>query len=132
MGRTVIEDLGSTGGTSVNGVPLHAPRFLRHGDRVGFSVIETRYEEPADAAADTLRRHSAPAAPPDPSVLFDADRQHADNINNINRDQYNQWVQEVRQERENFLITVAATKTRAKRLVVIGFIMVVGGALACV
>ncbi len=135
-GRTVLEDLGSTGGTSVNGVPLDVPRFLRHGDRVGFSVIETRYEEPVGAAANTLRASFPPVTPPvaapTPPVLIDVDRQDADNINNVARDQHNQWVQQIRQERESFLVTIAATKTWARRLVLIGFVMVVGGALACV
>ena len=34
QGELLIEDLGSTNGTRVNGVPIAAPAFLRAGDRV--------------------------------------------------------------------------------------------------
>ena len=43
-GQAVVEDLGSTNGTSVNDQPIHAPRTLSPGDRIriGLTVIELR------------------------------------------------------------------------------------------
>ena len=38
-----VEDAGSTGGTSVNGVPVTGPRLLRPGDTVAFAGVELRY-----------------------------------------------------------------------------------------
>lgn len=44
QGRLVIEDLGSTNGTSVNGIPVVARRALDHGDviRIGQTIMEVR------------------------------------------------------------------------------------------
>ncbi|MGH2844902.1 MAG: FHA domain-containing protein, partial [Thermoleophilaceae bacterium] len=51
----LVEDLGSTNGTYVNGQPIEGPRALRPGDRVrvGLTVIELR------TAQDVQRKPSA-------------------------------------------------------------------------
>ena len=66
---TVVEDLGSTNGTFVNGVRLTGPHVLANGDVVGLgdAVTLTYYEEGPEAdAAETLVGRKA-AAPPPPS-----------------------------------------------------------------
>jgi uncharacterized membrane protein YphA (DoxX/SURF4 family) len=69
QGRLVVEDLGSPGGTAVNGVTIATPHVLQVGDRieVGNTVLELAG---ADAASPTegpvhapsLRRGSLPAS----------------------------------------------------------------------
>lgn len=44
-GAVWIEDLGSTGGTFVNGQPVTGSQALRHGDIVRFGTVETRFED---------------------------------------------------------------------------------------
>ncbi|QBI21224.1 FHA domain-containing protein [Egibacter rhizosphaerae] len=44
-GAVLLEDLGSTNGTFVNGEPLTTSRALRHGDVVIFGGVETRFED---------------------------------------------------------------------------------------
>ena len=44
-GAVWLEDLGSTGGTFVNGEPVTGSQALRHGDMVKFGTVETRFED---------------------------------------------------------------------------------------
>lgn len=44
-GAVVLEDLGSTGGTYVNGEQLKGSQALRHNDLVRFGTVETRFED---------------------------------------------------------------------------------------
>ncbi|MBW3601866.1 MAG: FHA domain-containing protein [Actinobacteria bacterium] len=44
-GAVWVEDLGSTGGTFVNGEPVTGSQALRHGDQVRFGPLETRFED---------------------------------------------------------------------------------------
>ena len=62
-------------------------------------------------------------------IRFTAGQQNADQINNVARDQY---LQAIYQQRESFLREVASSRTRAKRLFWIGFLLfaVGGGAFA--
>jgi hypothetical protein len=105
---------------------------LRHGDVVHFGSVEARYEEPDGTAAETSislippNPRDGPPLREDPPVQFIVDQQKADVISNVGRDQHNQYNQYL-QQRESFLATIAATKTRASRLVIIGFLMVAGG-----
>lgn len=46
-GAIWVEDLGSTGGTRVNGEPISGAQVLRHGDVVRFGTIECRFEDRA-------------------------------------------------------------------------------------
>jgi hypothetical protein len=53
--------------------------------------------------------------------------QDGEYINNVARDQY---FTQVLRERESFLRDIAATRSKARHLVTLGFLMVVGGATA--
>ena len=44
-GAVWLEDLGSTGGTVVNGEAVTGSQALKHGDTVKFGTIETRFED---------------------------------------------------------------------------------------
>jgi len=44
-GAVWLEDLGSTGGTAVNGEPVTGSQALKHGDTVKFGTVETRFED---------------------------------------------------------------------------------------
>lgn len=44
-GAVWVEDLGSTGGTFVNGEAVTGSQALRHGDEVRFGPLETRFED---------------------------------------------------------------------------------------
>lgn len=46
-GATWIEDLGSTGGTYVNGQPIAGAHAIKHGDVLRFGTVEARYEDRA-------------------------------------------------------------------------------------
>jgi pSer/pThr/pTyr-binding forkhead associated (FHA) protein len=46
-GAILIEDLGSTNGTFVNGEPIVGPLALRHGDIVRFGAVDVRFEDRA-------------------------------------------------------------------------------------
>jgi DNA-binding NarL/FixJ family response regulator len=46
-GAVWVEDLGSTGGTFVNGDGIVSAHVLKHGDAVRFGTVETRYEDRA-------------------------------------------------------------------------------------
>ena len=44
-GAVWLEDLGSTGGTAVNGEAVTGSQALKHGDMVKFGTVETRFED---------------------------------------------------------------------------------------
>jgi len=44
-GAVWLEDLGSTGGTVVNGETVTGSQALKHGDSVKFGTVETRFED---------------------------------------------------------------------------------------
>ena len=44
-GAVWLEDLGSTGGTAVNGEAVTGSQALKHGDTVKFGTVETRFED---------------------------------------------------------------------------------------
>jgi DNA-binding CsgD family transcriptional regulator len=46
----IITDLGSSGGTRVNGHDLSGPTVIRHGDKVSFGPVTATFEDPAAAA----------------------------------------------------------------------------------
>ncbi len=50
-GRTVVHDLSSTNGTTVNGTRIMHPYALRDGDVVGFGSFELRFEARSCEAA---------------------------------------------------------------------------------
>ncbi|HKY84750.1 MAG TPA: FHA domain-containing protein [Anaerolineales bacterium] len=79
-GGVVLEDLGSTNGSFVNGERLASPRLLRAGDTVGFGEnVTLSFESTAPEAAATVMGPAArpapaprPAAPPPPRVVSPA------------------------------------------------------------
>jgi hypothetical protein len=136
LGTSVlISDLGSSGGTTVNGEPVHGRRALRHGDMLRFATVEARYEAGAGVTDQTLVGSAAtgghpyagrPTPPPD-SVRFDIGQQQAGRFNNVGGNQYNQYVQQIREERSSFLEEIAGARSRARRLALIGFLLAVLG-----
>src|SRR5205823_2745727 len=119
--RVYVEDLGSSGGTFVNGAATTAARELRAGDVLTFASVRARLESGATVADETS------ALPAEAAVVHQIDEQRAGVINNVDRDQYISHVQYVNQQRENFLREVAATKTKARWLAWTGFLMFVVG-----
>ncbi|MFC9329543.1 FHA domain-containing protein [Kitasatospora sp. NPDC057015] len=175
-GRTTVEDLASTNGTTVNGHPVLGQQELRSGDVLDFGPFEVHYEEPrpadrtvqapglgavgapggtwdttpglgptpgrAPAPDSRPPPHGAPAPgppPPDPrggrvppeaartppygEQRFDIGDQRADRLNNVAGNQYN--IQQA--QRESFLKDIAATRTRARHLIVVGFLLFLVG-----
>ena len=55
-GLMVLEDLGSTNGTMVNGLRISGPHTLAHGDQIGLgdNVMLTFYGRPVSDAGDTV------------------------------------------------------------------------------
>jgi hypothetical protein len=65
QGGIVVEDLGSTNGTFVNGERLVAPRQLRPGDLVGMGEnVSMMYESTAPESAPTMMGTARPGASP--------------------------------------------------------------------
>jgi len=136
---TVIEDLGSAGGTTVNGIPTTAARPLRDGDIIALATVKMRYETAQDSRAETQIFHAQPPATPlapqfsppqsnpqpQPQVRYDIGQQHGGVISNIGGNQYNAYVQ----QRESFLREIAGTKTKARVLAWLGFTFLVSGVI---
>jgi hypothetical protein len=108
-GADYVEDLGSAGGTFVNGEAITVPRRLYPGDRVAFADLQLRYGTGEGAAT---------------AVRYDIGDQRAHTINNVGRDQY---VQQVIQQRENFFREIAATRTKARGLIWTGVVVFLAG-----
>lgn len=136
-GYVILEDLGSTSGTRVNGRPVRDPVTLRDGDVIDFAGVRARFDDTVGVADETVVDRALPTQPestrrdasPSPanSASFSVRNQRAENLSNVGRDQHNQYVQQVIHERQSFLRDVAATKTRATRLIVVGFVMLAVG-----
>ncbi|NEA30716.1 FHA domain-containing protein [Streptomyces sp. SID13031] len=108
-GVDYVEDLGSAGGTFVNGEAITEPRRLHAGDRIAFAELRLRYGTGEGAPA---------------GVRYDIGDQRAHAINNVGRDQY---VQQVIQQRENFFREIAAAKTKARGLIWTGVVVFLVG-----
>jgi hypothetical protein len=134
----VIEDLGSAGGTTINGVPATAATQLRNGDVIALATVKMRYETAQDGRAETQIFHAQPSAKPlapqfspqsnaqpPPQVRYDIGQQHGGVISNIGGNQYNAYVQ----QRESFLREIAGTKTKARVLAWLGFTFLVSGVI---
>src|SRR6266704_6028996 len=120
--RVYVEDLGSSGGTFVNGAATTAARELRSGDVLTFASVTARLE--SDGADETS---TMPARPAEAAVVHHIDEQRAGVINNAEHLEYVSHVQYVNHQRENFLREVAATKSKARWLAWTGFLMFVVG-----
>lgn len=72
-GLMIIEDLGSTNGTTVNGLRITGPHTLAHGDQVGLgdNVLLTFYGQPPPGAGATMAApRVAPAESPPPAPAY--------------------------------------------------------------
>jgi hypothetical protein len=116
-----VQDLGSSGGTFVNGAAA-TTQELHAGDVVAFATVEARFES-VPPVADETRAMPAQAA----SASFSVGQQRGRVISNIGHDQYNSYVQQVVQQRDNFLREIASTRTKARWLVWTGFLTFVVG-----
>lgn len=124
-GETVLSDLGSSNGTTVNGERIgRTGRPLRPGDVIRVGGVELRFQpggSDSTATVDAVR-------PDEPNqVAYSVGSQSAGQLNNVGHDQYNSYVQHVLQERDSFARDIAATKTKATRLIWTGFAMFVLG-----
>ena len=118
-----VQDLGSSAGTFVNGESAVAARELHAGDVLTFASVEARLE-PGDSSHDRTRTMTA--RPAGAGLVQHIDKQEADYIHYDER-KYNWHVQNVNQQRENFLREVAGTKTKARWLAWTGFLLFVAG-----
>jgi pSer/pThr/pTyr-binding forkhead associated (FHA) protein len=117
-----IQDLGSTGGTLVNGALATAASELRAGDIITFASVRARFEAAPPTAEQTLALPPQ-AAPP----RYDIGSQQGEVVSNVAGNQYNSRVQQVVAQRDNFLRDIAATKTKARWLIWAGFLLSVTG-----
>jgi hypothetical protein len=138
-GAVYVQDLGSSGGTFVNGNPAMSAE-LRQGDVVEFATVRARFEAAPPVSAETQampgRVAAGRAERPEPNptdfqqaapVRYDIGEQKAQMISNVGRDQYNALVQQVIQQRDSFMREIASTKTKARWLVWLGLLLFVGG-----
>jgi hypothetical protein len=91
---------------------------LRDGDVISFGMVRARYEDASHPAA----QFETP-----PPVHFDVGQQAADQINNVGGHQYNKQRYQYVQQRESFLRSVAAARTRSRRLLWLSVLMIFGG-----
>jgi hypothetical protein len=118
-----IEDLGSSTGTFVNGVTAGTGRKLHAGDLLTFASVTARLESCGFGSDETM---TIPARSARAGSAHCVNEQRAEVIHYDER-RYNAHVQYVNQQRENFLREVAATGTKARWLVWVGFVMFVVG-----
>lgn len=64
MGQFVIEDLGSTNGTFVNGVQITSPQILNSGDSVGIGQTVLVFQAVGGQATEMIQSPLPQAAPP--------------------------------------------------------------------
>jgi len=118
-GQTVVSDLGSSNGTTVNGDPVgNAGRPLRSGDVVRFGNVEMRFQAPPSDVTDAVEMAEQDGPH---RAAYSVESQAAGQLNNVAHDQHISYVQQIRQERDSFARDIAATKTKARRLIWVGF-----------
>ena len=131
-GRTYLEDLRSTFGTTWNGAPCTVRTELRNGDVIKFANVESRYEVSDSPASPSGVEQQDSAEPPTRSipvhhqverpVHYEVDRQDAGTINNVGRDMH-----VLMQQRESFAREIAATRTSSRYAIWIGVVLMVAG-----
>jgi hypothetical protein len=142
--QAIVEDLGSTNGTTVNGIAVDGPCQLHHGDVLRFGSVAAVFEDVPRPDAPTGRHGwTATRATPmprgnaehepvprgnaelEPGVAarasFDVDEQYGAWISNVGGNQY------VLAERQSFLREIAAARTRARRIILVGFLLFIVG-----
>lgn len=125
-----VQDLGSSGGTKVNGVRIAESHRLKPGDVVSLGAVDLVYHAAHEVNEPTIatsasQRVQAGDPPTDSRSVADYDirKQRGSVINNIGRDQYNAHIR----QRDSFLRDIAATRTRARWLVWLGLLMYLVG-----
>lgn len=125
-----VQDLGSSGGTKVNGVRIADSHRLKPGDVVSLGAVDLVYHAAHEVNEPTIatsasQRVQAGKPPTDSRSVADYDirKQRGSVINNIGRDQYNAHIR----QRDSFLRDIAATKTKARWLVWLGLLMYLAG-----
>jgi pSer/pThr/pTyr-binding forkhead associated (FHA) protein len=118
-----IEDLGSSAGTFVNGVTAGTVSELHTGDLLTFASVTARLESGCFGSDATITIAARPARGGSAHYVNEQRAQ----VSHYDERRYNAHVQHVNQQRENFLREVAATKTKARWLVWLGFVMFVVG-----
>ncbi len=121
-GQVTVQDLGSRSGTTVNGRPTTQATSLRDGDVITFGAVTVRYETAANDLDETRLVVAPRYQEPPAGVRYDVGSQHGAVVSNVAGSQYNSYVQ-VMQERRSFLRDIAATKTRARALCWVGFLL---------
>ena len=119
--RTIITDLDSTSGTTVNGQPVRGSVELHDGDEIGVASVLLRLGAPAEATS------VMPQVAPPKQASYAVDHQAAHQLNNVGGDQYNHYLQTVHAQRDGFLREVAATRTRARILIWTGLLLFIVG-----
>jgi hypothetical protein len=120
-----VEDLGSSGGTFVNGVAADAAREVHVGDILTFATVRAKLEAGAGASVETRTVHAV--RPESAAGGVHIGRQNGEMIGIGEGDVYMSYVKHVTEQRENFLREVAATKTKARWLAWTGFLTFVAG-----
>lgn len=118
-----VQDLGSSGGTFVNGTQTTGTQ-LSGGDVLGFGAVRARFETASPVIDDTRPMPAQVGQGPGHYVIG---RQEGEAISNVGRDQYNASIQQVVEQRDSFLREIAATRTKARWLIRLGSLLFVTG-----
>jgi hypothetical protein len=119
-----VQDLGSSGGTFVNGATTTTACELRAGDVLAFATVTARLESDAAVPDRTCTMAARPAVPArhptgqQPAGTGDAAP---------DQDIYGSYVRGVGQQRERYLREATATRSKARRLAPVGFLIFAAG-----
>jgi len=78
-GQFIVEDLGSTNGTFVNGIQITAPQVLNPGDSIGIGQTALVFQIAGVAAAPQAAYTANPVSPRQPTPYSNAPIQGQDN-----------------------------------------------------
>ncbi len=120
--RMIVNDLGSSNGTRLDGRPIDGPTTLHPGDTVTFGTVAA-YVNSSGPLRPGPPNTTVWNPGPVPNARFDLGDQSANMINNVGRDQY------LVHQRESFLREVVAARTKARFVFWIGLAMTVVGAV---
>ncbi|HYB86924.1 MAG TPA: FHA domain-containing protein [Streptosporangiaceae bacterium] len=120
-----VQDLGSSGGTFVNGAATTTARELRAGDVLAFATVTARLESDAAVPDRTCTMAARPAVP----ARHPTGQQQPAGTGGAAPDQdiYGSYVRGVGQQRQRYLREAAATKSKARRLAPVGFLIFAAG-----
>jgi pSer/pThr/pTyr-binding forkhead associated (FHA) protein len=120
-----VQDLGSSGGTFVNGTPATGALELHIGDVVAFATVTARLETGGTGAGEksTMPNNPVQAA----EAPFHISQQYPGGINNVEGDQYVSFGRMAGGQREASIGAPAPTKKKARWLALTGFLNLVAG-----